>query len=152
MRSAPARPRYPLSRPCFRLYCGCIRVPVQSNDSLSASPRGDLDFTKQPTPLSRKASRVSTGMTRAKVLRLLGPPTWATLFGDTSDLAPPDPRIALDLYWRNEGCTPIAVDLDRQYRVTGIDEGRLCGTGAPLFEPSRAYSCNRPDRQRHCRP
>ena len=71
------------------------------------------------TALSAKAARLEMGMNREGVIRLLGPATWASIPGDTGDLALPDPRIGLELYWRNPGCFPVAVDFDPSMKVSG---------------------------------
>lgn len=104
------------------------------------------------TSLSRKASGLKIGMTRQAVINLLGASTWAVIPGDQGDLALPDPRIRLELYWKNPPCSPVVVQFDSSYKVTGWDEGRaICGKDAHLFEPSNEYLCGKADRTKFCK-
>jgi len=103
------------------------------------------------TELSKKASQLKMGMSRQAVIRLLGPATWASIPGDEGEFPIPDPRIKLELYWRNPGCAPVVVDFNRNLRVIGWGEGRLCIKDAHLLEPSDEYSCKKPDRAKFCK-
>lgn len=104
------------------------------------------------TELSQTASRLQTGMSRQSVIDLLGHPTWAVIPGDSGELALPDPRIGLELYWQNSPCGPVIVQFSATKReVTGWDEGRaICGEGSHLLEPSASYSCDKSDRVNYC--
>ena len=102
------------------------------------------------TELSKKASRLKMGMTREAVIRLLGSATWASIPGDKGEFAPPDPRIGLELFWRNPGFTPVAVDFDRNLKVIGWDTGQIPLQDYYLVEPTDKYSCTKPDRSKYC--
>ena len=94
------------------------------------------------TPLSRRASGVSTGMTKTEVLALLDQPSWAVTSDDASDLAEPD--VPLTLIWRNGNCNPVMVNFDSAGAVTGKDEGRsLCGDEEYTFLPEDEFACPR---------
>ena len=109
-------------------------------------------FSGEVTSLSKKASELKLGMSRQSVISLLGHPTWAVIPGDKGDLALPDPRINLELYWKNTPCSPVVIQFDSAYKVTGWDEGRaFCGKDARLFEPSNEYSCGKADRSKLCK-
>ena len=109
-------------------------------------------FAGRTTELSKKASSLKAGMSRNSVIKLLGNPTWAIIPGDAYDFTLPDPRIKLELYWKNPGCSPVIVQFNARYKVTGWDEGRIyCGKDAYLFEPAGNYSCNKSDRIRYCK-
>jgi len=109
-------------------------------------------FSGAVTSLSKKASGLKIGMSRQAIISLLGHPTWAVIPNDKGDLALPDPRIRLELYWENTPCSPVVVQFDSVYKVTGWDEGRaFCGKDAHLFEPSNDYSCKRSDRAKFCK-
>ncbi|MFC1886474.1 hypothetical protein ACFLZM_05400 [Thermodesulfobacteriota bacterium] len=96
------------------------------------------------TELSKKASGLKIGMSGASVISLLDRATWAVIPGNEGDLALPDPRIKLELYWQNTPCTPVIAQFNSAHRVTGWDEGRaLCGEDAHLFEPSDEYSAKK---------
>ena len=102
-----------------------------------------LVFAGKATDLSIKASKLKTGMPRSSVIKLLGPPAWAVIPGDAYDFTLPDPRIKLELYWKNPGCSPVIVQFNASDKVTGWDEGRIyCGKDAYLFEPAKSYSCD----------
>ena len=94
------------------------------------------------TPLSRRASGVSSGMTKTEVLALLDQPSWAVTSDDASDLTEPD--IPLTLIWRNGNCNPVMVNFDSAGKVTGKDEGRvLCGDEEYTFLPEDEFACPR---------
>ena len=104
------------------------------------------------TSLSKKASALKIGMTRQAAINLLGTSAWAVIPGDKGDLELPDPRIRLELYWKNPPCSPMVVQFDSSYKVTGWDEGKaFCGKDAHLFEPSNEYSCGKADRTKFCK-
>lgn len=109
-------------------------------------------FSGEVTSLSKKASGLKIGMSRQAVISLLGHPTWAVIPGDKGDLALPDPRIKLELYWKNTPCSPVVVQFNSVYKVTGWDEGRaFCGKDAHLLEPPNEYSCGKADRSKFCK-
>jgi hypothetical protein len=109
-------------------------------------------FAGKTTELSKKASNLKIGMSRNSVIKLLGPPTWARIPGDAYDFTLPDPRIKLELYWKNPGCSPVIVQFNARFKVTGWEEGRIyCGKDAYLFEPTEDCLCNKPGRERYCK-
>ena len=109
-------------------------------------------FSGEVTSLSKKASGLKIGMSRQSVISLLGNPAWAVIPGDKGDFSLPDPRIRLELYWKNTPCSPVVVQFNSAYKVTGWDEGRaFCGKDAQLFEPSNEYSCGKGDRSKLCK-
>lgn len=111
-----------------------------------------LLFAGKISELSKKASSLKIGMSRQSVITLLGPPTWAVIPDETHDFTLRDPRIKLELYWKNPGCSPVIVQFNAKFNVSGWDEGRIyCGKDAHLFEPAEDYSCNLPDRARYCK-
>jgi len=109
-------------------------------------------FSGEITSLSKKASELKIGMSRQVVISLLGHPTWAVIPVDKGDFALPDPRIKLELYWKNTPCSPVVVQFNSVYKVTGWDEGRAyCGKDAYLLEPPNEYSCGKADRSKICK-
>ena len=109
-------------------------------------------FTGGVTNLSKKAANLKLGMSRKAAINLLGRATWAVIPSDKGELALPDPRIRLELYWKNPGCTTVVVQFNKHFKVTGWDEGRAyCGKDAHLFEPSGEYSCSEPNRAKYCK-
>jgi len=109
-------------------------------------------FSGGVTSLSKKASELKIGMSRKVVINLLDHPTWAVIPSDKGDFALPDPRIKLELYWKNTPCSPVVVQFNSVYKVTGWDEGRVyCGKDAYLLEPPNNYSCGKADRSKFCK-
>lgn len=109
-------------------------------------------FSGEITSLSKKASRLKLRMSRQEVISLLGHPTWAVIPGDKGDLALPDPRIRLELYWKNTPCSPVIVQFDSAYKTTGWDQGRaVCGKDVHLFDPPKEYLCGKADRSKLCK-
>lgn len=109
-------------------------------------------FSDEITSLSKKASKLKVGMSRQVTMKLLGHPTWAVIPGDKGDFTLPDPRIALELHWRNSSCSPVVVQFNSAHKVIGWDEGRaFCGKDAHLFEPSNEYICDKSDRAKFCK-
>jgi hypothetical protein len=109
-------------------------------------------FSEEVTSLSNKASGLKSGMSRQAIISLLGHPTWAVIPGDKGPLSLPDPRIRLELYWKNAPCTPVIVQFDSAYKATGWSEGRVsCGKDVHLFDPSKEYSCGKADRSKFCK-
>jgi hypothetical protein len=103
------------------------------------------------TPLSKKASTLHMGMSRAAVIKLLGKATWAIIPSDGGAYALQDPNTRLELHWRNPGCTTVVVVFNQNIKVTGWDEGRgICSKEAKLFNPSDIYSCDKNDRKKYC--
>ena len=104
------------------------------------------------TSLSKKASRLNLRMSRQAVIGILGRPTWAVIPSDGGDFALPDPRVKLDLYWKNTPCSPVIVMFNSAYRVTGWDEGiGFCVKNVHLFSPGNEYSCAKADRAKFCK-
>jgi hypothetical protein len=105
------------------------------------------------TPLPDSANHLKRGMTKAQAIQLLGPATWAILPKDGGDYKLPDPRIALELYWRNTPCNPVVVQFDVKDRVTGWDLGTMfCEKEiSAMMEPPRSFSCQKGDRAKTCR-
>ncbi|UCG94450.1 MAG: hypothetical protein JSW13_01440 [Candidatus Aerophobus sp.] len=111
-----------------------------------------LVFSGGVTNLSKKAANLELGMSRKTVINLLGRATWAVIPSDKGEFALPDPRIRLELYWKNPGCAPVIVQFNKNLKVIGWDEGRAyCGKDAHLFEPSGRYSCSKSDRAKYCK-
>ena len=109
-------------------------------------------FSGELTTLSKKASQLKLKASRQSVINLLGNSTWAILPSDKGEFALPDPRIKLELHWKNTPCSPVIVQFDSAHKVTGWDEGRgFCGKDAHLFEPSNEYSCEKSDRTKFCK-
>ena len=120
------------------------------NDELGSRPSNEDDNNK--TALSKKASMLKFKLTKKEVIRLLGPATWAVIPGDTGDFTLPGKTFGLVLYWKNDPCTPVIVDFNIDFRVTGWDEGwAICGEEAQYFGPSDDYSCSKPDRSSYCK-
>lgn len=98
-----------------------------------------------------KAERVRSGWTRAQVLALLGPPTWALLSTDAGDWAEAIDS-GFNLMWRNGKCNPVTVTFDNRGRVNGKDEGRAaCSEATWTAVPGPEYSCKKRDRAKYCR-
>jgi len=109
-------------------------------------------FSEETTSLSKKASGLKNGMSRQAIISLLGHPTWAVIPGDKGQLSLSDPRIRLELYWKNAPCTPVVVQFDSAYKATGWSEGRVaCGKDVHLSDPSKEYSCGKADRSKFCK-
>lgn len=109
------------------------------------------ELTKTISALSQKAAELKMGMSHKEVLHILGDATWAALPRDGKDYILPDPSVALSLYWKNPGCVPVAVDFDRQHKLVGWNQGRLCLDGAERLEPPAKYDCNKKDRNKFCK-
>ncbi len=109
------------------------------------------------TKLSSVAENLKSGMTRAQVVTLLGKPNWAVIPGDKGEWALPDPRIALELYWRNGKCPPVAVqfkDKGGQKVVSGWNAaivGCFDVECPKSLLPGKEYSCKKKDRRRFCK-
>lgn len=106
--------------------------------------------SQKQASLSDRASQLQLQMTRQEVIAHLGSPTWAIIPKDTGEWALPDPRIKLELHWRNGDCTSVAVSFGDRQEVVGWDEGRVCVGGAIELLPRAEHSCARADRQRYC--
>jgi len=98
----------------------------------------DLSSIKEypaKTSLSKKAGYLKLGMTKAQVIKLLGPPTWADS----------DEGVPLELAWRNGKCNPVVVTFDKQIKVDGWDEGRVeCFVTTYTDLPDDQYLCSNP--------
>ena len=127
-----------------RIYCAILAISVIT---LLFSPA----FAGKISQLSKKASQLKMGISREAVIQLLGPATWASIPSDKGEFAIPGPETRLELFWNNPCCVPVVVDFDRNLRVIGWDEGRLCTEDAHLLEPPEGYSCKKPDRGKFCK-
>lgn len=99
------------------------------------------------TDLSWRLRSVRNDMPKAKVLELLGPPTWAKIPGDPE--AEPN---AVELEWDNgPTCMPIVVSFEAG-RVTG-SAGAVCFDRKlpPEMLPEPRRRCSAPGRARWCR-
>ncbi len=100
----------------------------------------------------KKGIEAKLRMSRQAVIGILGRPTWAVIPSDGGDFALPDPRVKLDLYWKNTPCSPVIVMFNSAYRVTGWDEGiGFCVKNVHLFSPGNEYSCAKADRAKFCK-
>lgn len=109
------------------------------------------ELTKTISALSQKAAELKMGMSHKEVMHMLGDATWAALPRDGKDYILPDPSVALSLYWKNPGCVPVAVDFDKQHKLIGWNQGRLCIDGAERLEPPAKYDCTKKDRSKFCK-
>ncbi len=89
--------------------------------------------------------------TRAEVISHLGVPTWAVIPGDRGEFKIEAEGEALELFWRNGQCAPVAVMFDASMHVIGMDEGRMCDLDGVDINPGPQYACAQPDRRRHCK-
>lgn len=106
---------------------------------------------RQESYLSRKVSDITLGMSRNEVIRRMGLPDWAVVWGDDGVLSTPDPEIALELRWKNPECREISVMFSPENDVIGWDDGaNFCNAGLPM-EDREQYACTQPDRQQYCR-
>lgn len=102
--------------------------------------------------ITKRAKQLKVSSSRQSAIKLLGHSTWAIIPSDKGDWALSDPKIKLELYWKNRPCSPVIVQFDSAYKIIGWDEGRsACGNYAHLFEPPDEYSCNKPDRANFCK-
>ena len=109
-------------------------------------------FTGDLPPITKKATQLKIAASRQSAIKLLGHSTWAIIPSDKGEWALSDPKIKLELYWKNRPCSPVVVQFDSAYKITGWDEGRsACGNYAHLFEPPDEYLCNKPDRAKFCK-
>ena len=118
--------------------------------AIATSP-ATLTQKKPPTALSLKAAQLKSGMTRAQVIALLGPPTWVRLPSDKGEDALPAGQ-TLELRWANGNCNPVAVSFNAAGRINGTDEGRaLCLDKPYPYVPDDSLSCKRKPRAKYCR-
>lgn len=104
------------------------------------------------SPLSQRATdQLYLGMPREEVIRALGIPTWAAVYGDEGPLSPPDESIGLELRWENPACRDVLVMFSPPpHRVIGWDTGaNYCRTG--IVTDRSDFECTNPDRQQYCR-
>lgn len=110
-----------------------------------------LPQTKPVTELSKRAAQLKLKMSKAEVLAVLGPATWAILPTDRGDWAL-EPHQILELRWANGNCNNVAVSFDRSGRVSGWDEGRaVCADKPYSYNPPDKVSCKQKDRAKACR-
>ena len=109
-------------------------------------------FSGDLTALSKKAAQLQLKTSRQSAIKLLGQSTWAVIPSDKGEWTLSDPKIKLELYWKNRPCQPVVVQFDSAYKITGWDEGKgSCGAYAHIFEPPNEYSCNNLDRAKFCK-
>lgn len=109
--------------------------------------------TREISDLSRRVSEdITLGMPKHEVIRRLGLPDWAAVWGDRGVLSTPDPDIALELRWKNPSCREVAIMFSPPpYRVIGWDDGaHFCKSQLPVEDRER-YECTREDRRQYCR-
>lgn len=130
-----------------------VASPEPGSPTTELSRRAHLAFrVRRDEPASRQAGRdINREPTRAEVIEVLGPATWAALPGDKGgDFAIEASSSVLDLYWRNGDCTPVMASFDKSMRTIGSYDGRMCVGGQDL-NPGARYSCTQHDRQKLCR-
>lgn len=137
--------------PKVHFLCLIVGIMLLSVSRLSHAEAIPPELTPRVSPLSQKAAQLVIGMLRKDVIALLGEPTWAALPRDGNDFIIQDPSIAFSLYWKNPGCAPIAVDFNKQQKIMGWDQGRICLAGAEKLEPPAKYSCSKRDRTYLCK-
>lgn len=98
----------------------------------------------------RATDQLYLDMTREEVIRLLGLPTWAAVYGDEGPLSPPDKSIGLELRWDNPTCRDVLVMFSPPpHRVIGWDSGaNYCRSN--IVTDRSDFECSNPDRQRYC--
>ncbi|MGD9152980.1 MAG: hypothetical protein PVG30_04915 [Gammaproteobacteria bacterium] len=111
------------------IFVGLPLIAVAQDSSMSVA---------QPHParttLSKKAAHLKVGMTKAQVIKVLGPPTWANT----------DEGVPLTLAWRNGNCNPVVVTFDKHLLVEGWDEGRVeCSNSVYTDVPDDQYLCSK---------
>ena len=131
----------------LRRYLAVSLFAVPAITVLAAGQRGPT------TELSKKAATVEPfSSTRAAVVALLGPPTWAILPTDKDSYAIESREVAYELRWRNTPCYQIVVSFTAANISNGLDAGFVCTRGGyPPPDPPTSTLCTRPDRLRYCR-
>ncbi len=111
-----------------------------------------LAFPGDLSPLSQKAANLKMGMSRAQVIKLLGPAQWVVLPTDKGDWEFLDATTGLELYWDNPGNSNVIVMFDLSLNVIGWDEGRLKmkPEDENVLDPPSDYSCEKEDRSEYC--
>lgn len=111
------------------------------------------ESAQEISDLSRRVAQdITLGMPKDEVIRRLGLPDWAAVWGDRGVLATPDPDIALELRWNNPTCREVVIMFSPPpYRVIGWDDGaHFCKSQLPM-EGRDQFACTREDRQQYCR-
>lgn len=101
------------------------------------------DFTKE-------MGKLRLGMSRQKVINLLGPASWVILSTDRGKYTLSDDTLAFELQWENKDCRNASVAFSKVTQgAVGWDDGSgYCESSPP---PSfDRFSCNKPDRQALC--
>lgn len=113
----------------------------------------EKDTTEERTEsmMSRKVNDLALGMTREEVIRKMGLPDWAAVWGDDGPLAPPDEEIALELRWKNPECREVLVMFSPEHKVVGWDDGAHFCNADLSMEGREQYACTQPDRAQYCR-
>lgn len=113
--------------------------------------------TAQTRVVSQISQRIndelSLGMNRSEVIRRLGEPTWATIWGDKGKIAPPSSDIGLELRWENPTCREAVVMFSpAPHRVIGWDDGaHYCNSAVPTSGRSD-FECSLEARRQYCTP
>lgn len=111
------------------VFVGLSLTAVAQEDSVPVAQQHSVK-----TALSRKATHLKLGMTKAQVIELLGSPTWANT----------DDGVPLSLAWRNGNCNPVVVTFDKHLLVDGWDEGRVeCSDFTYTDTPDDQYLCSK---------
>ncbi|MGD9108805.1 MAG: hypothetical protein PVI75_06530 [Gammaproteobacteria bacterium] len=111
------------------VFLGLPLITIAQGDSVSVAQQHPAK-----TELSKKAVHLKLGMTKAQVIKLLGPPTWANT----------DEGVPLTLAWRNGNCNPVVVTFDKHVLVDGWDEGRVeCSDLTYTDVPDDQYLCSK---------
>lgn len=124
-----------------------------SGTKKQTEPAPATEQTRQTSDLSRRVAQdITLGMPRSEVIRRLGLPDWAAVWGDKGVLATPDPDIALELRWKNPSCREAVVMFSPPpYRVIGWDAGaHFCRSQLPM-QGREAFSCANEERRQYCR-
>ena len=122
---------------------------VSQNNKETTVTKAVTTVTPAETP-SQKASRFRANMETTKFVEIMGYPDWVILQSDKGKFKLPDKSIYISWYWKNPGCAPVSVDLNRKIEVIGWDEGKFCAPDADILNPPMTYSCGQADRKKYC--
>ncbi len=121
----------------------------------ASAPSAVLGQAYIKTELSKKTKQIKPGMSREKVVAILGLPMWAILPSDSGELTLSNyTDIRLELRWDNgPKCLPVTVQFDGEHEVVAVGKGRTCnrsGIDKKLLPPD-GYGCWHKDRAEVCR-